>query len=163
MIDTAIENAAREYFEILISGAEPITSPESIFEHAVGRKATPEELKKIGERTGELLKMHFATRDNRPNEGQGLIGYEFSEGEIMQKLDRARMLRGLPLKLRHRTYVEFAHFMIDMIRYLVYGEESSDELVAKFQKGINRESYSWQHVQDFRTYVDLFLKYWQSR
>lgn len=55
MFETAIENAAREYVEIIWSGGEPVTSAEAIFEHMVGRKPTSDESKRITERINELL------------------------------------------------------------------------------------------------------------
>lgn len=83
------------------------------------------------------------------------------DGEIIYKLDQARILRALPPELRHRTYTEFANFMVEMIRYLVFNERSKQPIIRKFQKTIGRKSYSSEQVEDFRTYVDLFLKFWR--
>jgi hypothetical protein len=79
------------------------------------------------------------------------------EMDVEKILDKCRERRGLPKELRHRTFREFGLFMADMVDYLVFGLESEDKDIRKFQKKINREKWD---AEDFKTYVKLFEKFW---
>jgi sulfatase maturation enzyme AslB (radical SAM superfamily) len=54
MSSGAIENAAREYVEIIWMGCEPTTSAEATFERVMHRKPTPDESRKMAERVRQL-------------------------------------------------------------------------------------------------------------
>jgi hypothetical protein len=79
--------------------------------------------------------------------------------EIIKKLDKCRELRGLPKRLSHRTFFEFGCFLQEMVDFLVFGRLSEDKDMRNFQKSLNRKNLD---AEDFNTYVDLFVKYWEN-
>jgi hypothetical protein len=81
------------------------------------------------------------------------------EEEIIKKLDKCRKLRGLTKELSHRTFFEFGHFLQEMVDFLVFDRLSDSADLRNFQKSLDKEKLD---REDFNTYVDLFVKYWEN-
>ncbi len=81
---------------------------------------------------------------------------------IEQVLDECRKLRNLNESSRHRTFYEFGNFLQDMVDFLIFGEISKDEELARFQEDIatQRKEYN---AENFATYISLFQEYWKRR
>jgi hypothetical protein len=79
--------------------------------------------------------------------------------EIIKKLDKCRKLRGLTKELSHRTFFEFGYFLQEMVDFLVFDRLSDSADLRNFQKSLDKEKLD---REDFNTYVDLFVKYWEN-
>jgi hypothetical protein len=73
-------------------------------------------------------------------------------------LDECRKLRGLPEELRHRVFYDFGFFLQEMVDYLVWGLQSEDLDIRRFQEKIDATEYD---AESFETYVRLFEAFYR--
>jgi len=76
---------------------------------------------------------------------------------LLKVIEVCAKLRGVD-GLEHRTIYEFAWFLQEMEKFLVYGKLSKDRDLCTFQKMIVKELYDPDNIMD---YVKLFEFYCQ--